>query len=118
MAKQTGHLLRQLRSLMRSKHLLSEAIQAYIIPSEDAHQVNCSKLKFKDALFIILGTLWNYDGDGKENVKKATGLMSKTITLRVHHAFSYISLLSLCNYNVKWPSFKFTWERERQGIKF
>ena len=47
MAKQTGHLLRQLRSLMRSKHLLSEAIQAYIIPSEDAHQVNYSKLKFK-----------------------------------------------------------------------
>lgn len=47
MAKQTGHLLRQLRSLMRSKHLLSEAIQAYIIPSEDAHQVNYSKLKLR-----------------------------------------------------------------------
>ena len=53
MAKQTGHLLRQLRSLMRSKHLLSEAIQAYIIPSEDAHQVDYSKLKFYNALFII-----------------------------------------------------------------
>ena len=39
MAKPTGHLLRQLRSLMRSKHQLSEAIQAYIIPSGDAHQV-------------------------------------------------------------------------------
>jgi len=38
MAKPTGHLLRQLRSLMRSKHQLAEAIQAYIIPSGDAHQ--------------------------------------------------------------------------------
>lgn len=38
MAKKTGHLLHQLRSLMKSKHQFSEAIQAYIIPSEDAHQ--------------------------------------------------------------------------------
>ena len=48
-----------------------------------------------------LGTLRNYDGDGKENVKKAIGLMSKTTTLHVHHAFLYISLLSLHNYDVK-----------------
>ena len=40
MAKQTGHLLRKLRSLMKSKHQLSEAVEAYIIPSGDAHQVN------------------------------------------------------------------------------
>ncbi|RMX57679.1 hypothetical protein pdam_00005020 [Pocillopora damicornis] len=38
MGKPTGHLLRQLRSLMKNKHHLPEAIQAYIIPSEDAHQ--------------------------------------------------------------------------------
>ncbi|XP_068708734.1 xaa-Pro aminopeptidase 1-like [Montipora foliosa] len=38
MPKQTGHLLRQLRSLMKSKNHLSEAIHAYIIPSGDAHQ--------------------------------------------------------------------------------
>ena len=62
--------------------------------------------------------LRNYDGDGKENVKKAIGLMSKTTTLHVHHAFLYISLPSLHNYDVKWPNFKFTWERERQGDKF
>ena len=30
-----------------------------------------------------------------ENVKKTIGLMSKTTTLHVHHAFLYISLLSL-----------------------
>ena len=46
--------------------------------------------------------------------------MSKTTTLHVHHAFLYISLQSLHNYDVKWPDFKFTRERERelQGDKF
>ena len=43
--------------------------------------------------------------------------MSKTTTRRVHHAFLYISLQSLHNYDVKWPNFEFTWERERQGDK-
>ena len=28
-----------------------------------------------------IGTLGNYDNDGKRNVKKAVGLMNKTITL-------------------------------------
>ena len=46
-------------------------------------------------------TLRNYDGDGNRNVKKAIGLMSKTTTLHVHHAFLYISLPSLHNYDVK-----------------
>ena len=42
----------------------------------------------------------------------------KKTTAHVHHAFLYISLLSLHNYDVKWPNFKFTWERERQGDEF
>ena len=50
----------------------------------------------------ILETLRNYDGDGKENVqKKPIGLMSKTTTLHVHHAFLYISLPYLHNNDVK-----------------
>ena len=65
-----------------------------------------------------LATLRNYDGDGKENAKKAICLMSKTTTLHVHRIFLCISSLSLHNYNVKWPNFKFTWERERQGDEF
>ena len=40
--------------------------------------------------------------------------MSKKPTLHVHHAFLYISLLSLHKYDVKWPDFKFICERERQ----
>ena len=70
------------------------------------------------AAFAVVGTLRNYDGDGKENVKKAIGLMSKTTTLLFHHAFVYIPFLSLHNYDVKWPNFKFTWEREQQGDEF
>jgi len=53
------------------------------------------------ATALAVGTLRNYDSDGNENVKSAIGLMSKTTTLHVHHAFLYISLLSLHNYDVK-----------------
>ena len=60
-----------------------------------------------------VGTLRNYDGDDNGKVKKAMGLVSKTTTLHVHHAFLQISLQSLHNYDVKLPNFKFTWERER-----
>ena len=34
-----------------------------------------------------IGTLRNYYGYSKENIKKAIGLMSKTTTLHVHQAF-------------------------------
>ena len=46
----------------------------------------------KHGMTKSVGTLRNYDGDGEENVKKAGGLISKTTTLHVHHAFLYISL--------------------------
>ena len=50
---------------------------------------------------------------GDRQKKKKIGLMNKTTTLHVHHAFLYISLLSLHNNDVKWPHFKFTWVRKR-----
>ena len=34
-----------------------------------------------------IGTLRSNDADGNENVKKTIGLISKTTTLHVHHAF-------------------------------
>ena len=49
------------------------------------------------------GSFSNEDGDGNEDVKKEIGLLSKTTTLHVHHAFSYISLPSLHDYEVKMP---------------
>ena len=42
-----------------------------------------------------IGTLQNYNGDGKGNVKKAIKIMSKTTTVHMHLTFLYISLLSL-----------------------
>ena len=38
-----------------------------------------------------IGSFRNDDGDGNENVKKAIGSLSKTISLHAHHAFLYIS---------------------------
>ena len=54
----------------------------------------------------LLGTLRS-DGKGNGNVKKAIGLLTKTTTLHVHHAFLYISLQSLHDYDVKMANFTF-----------
>lgn len=37
--KSTSHLLEKLRALMKSNKFVQEPIQAYIVPSEDRHQV-------------------------------------------------------------------------------
>ena len=50
--------------------------------------------------------LSNNNGDGNENVKKATGILSKTTT-RVSYFFLYISLPSLHDYDEKMPNFTF-----------
>ena len=54
-----------------------------------------------------LGTLRSDDGDGdgNGNATKAIGLIRKTTILHVDHAFLYISLPSLHDYNVKMPNF-------------
>ena len=52
-----------------------------------------------------LGTLRSDDGDGNGNAAKTIGLISKTTILHVHHAFLYISLPSLHDYDVKMPNF-------------
>ena len=51
------------------------------------------------------------DGNGDVNVKMAIGLVGKTTILHVHHAFLFISLLSLHDYDVKIPKFTFYGER-------
>ena len=40
-------------------------------------RVICSRVHLAAVLGQTIGTLRNYDGDGKENVKKAIGLISK-----------------------------------------
>ena len=47
---------------------------------------------FNVASLKTIGTLRSNDADGNENVTKTIGLISKTTTLHVHHAFLYISL--------------------------
>ena len=37
----------------------------------------------------LIGSFINDDGDGYQDVKKAIGLLRKTTTLHVHHAFLY-----------------------------
>ena len=56
---------------------------------------------------MILGTLRFDDSDGNENVNKAIGLITKTTILHVHHAFLYISLPTLHDYDVKMPNLTF-----------
>ena len=47
-----------------------------------------------------LEVLARYIGILQENSKKGIALVSKTTSLHVHHAFLYISLLSLHNYEM------------------
>ena len=56
---------------------------------------------------LRLGSFSNDDGDGKEDIQKVIGLLRKTTTLHVRHAFLYISLPSLHDYDVKMPNCKF-----------
>ena len=65
-----------------------------------------------------LGSLSNDDDDVNENGKNAIGLISKTTTLHVHHAFLYISLPSLHEYDVKMPNFTFCRGREHNTTTF
>ena len=50
----------------------------------------------------LIGSFSN--DDGNQDVKKAIGLLRKTTSLNVHHAFLYISLPSLHDYDVKMPN--------------
>ena len=70
---------------------------------------------------VLIGSLSDDDGDGNENGKKAIGLdlLRKTTTLHVDHAFLYISLPSLHDYDVKMPNFTFcAWRTLTQDNDF
>ena len=67
--------------------------------------------------WLSLGTLRCHDGDDNENVKKAIGWRGKTTTLYVHHAFLYISLPSLHDYDGKMPNFTFYGGRKQTTAK-
>ena len=53
-------------------------------------------------VYMKVETLRSDDGDRNENITKAIGLITNLTTiLLVHHAFLYISLPSLRDYDVK-----------------
>ena len=58
------------------------------------------------------------DDDGNEDVKSTIGLLSKTTILHAHHAFLYISLLSLQDYDVKLPNCTFYGGRRQAATNF
>ena len=68
---------------------------------------------------LLIGCFSNDDGYGNENVKKEIGLISKKTTLHVHHAFLYISLPSLHDYDVKFPDARFKlWRTKTHDDEF
>ena len=77
-------------------------------------QINVQQSVLND----LLGTLRSDDDDGNGNTTKAIGLISKTTILHVHHAFLYISLLSLHDYDVKMPNFTLTEEVHKRRRNF
>ena len=87
------------------------------LPRELFLRVRATSLSDFKRIYLNWQLADNYSADGNGNVKKAVSLISNTTVLHVHHAFFYISYPSLHNYNVKWPNFELTWERERQGNK-
>ena len=56
-------------------------------------------------LIALLEPLRCHDSDENENIKKAIGWIGKTTRVRMHHAFLYISLPSLHDYDRKMPNF-------------
>ena len=72
-----------------------------------------SRKFYEHFFFYLIGSFSNDDGDGLENVKNAIGLLRKTTTLHVRHAFLYISLPSLHDYDVKMPNCKFCGGRKQ-----
>ena len=67
---------------------------------------------------LRLGSFSNDDGNGNEDLKKAPGMMSKTTTLHVHHAFLYSSLPSLHDYGLKMPDRKLYGGRKQWVTNF
>ena len=56
---------------------------------------------------------------GVENIKKGVDLVTKTITLQLHHTFWYFFLPTLCaDYHVKLHNFTFEGGRQKTRTNF
>ena len=79
---------------------------------------NARSVNFVSPRGQLTGSFSNNDGDDNENAKKAISLSSKTTTLHVHHAFLYISLPSLHDYDVKMPDSNLYGGRKQAATSF
>ena len=69
----------------------------------DPRQPEVELLNFRAVVFSTLGTLRSNYTVGNKNIKKTIGLISKTTTLHVHHAFLCIFCPFWHDYHVKIP---------------
>ena len=67
---------------------------------------------------VLIGTVRSNDADGKENVKKTIGFISKTTTLHVITLFCTFLRPFLHDYDVKMPNFAFYGGRKQATTKF
>ena len=67
---------------------------------------------------FTIGSLRCHNSDGNVNIKNAIGLIKKTTTLHVQHAFLYISSPSLHDYNLESPGFTFYGGRKHTMTNF
>ena len=93
-------------NLLASRHIKREKASLPV----DLCRSKTSLLKLRRGWSSLLKS---DDAHGDVNVKMGIGLVGKTTILRVLHAFSFISLLSLHDYDVKMP--KVTFYRERNA---
>ena len=63
------------------------------------------------------GVVMDFKIQRERERQKTVGLISKTTTLHVHHAFLYISFLFLHDYDVKMPNFTFYGGRKQATTK-
>ena len=85
--------------------------QSEAIPNPTSLQVVCHVHDIRD--FKI-----QRRGRQRERQKKPVGLISRTTTWHVHHAFLYISFLFLHDYDVKMPNVAFYGGRKQAMTKF
>ena len=119
---------------MNTKHCIPSALTKWLTGcvftnfrrerSDDRKYVCCSQTEeirapLKTPAGEAIGSFSNDDSDDNEDVKKAIGLLRKTTTLHVHHAFLYISLPSLNDYDAKMSNYKFFEDvNKRRRISF
>ena len=83
MAKPTGELLTKLRSVMKNKAYVPDALQAYVIPTEDAHQVKMDPKIFY--LFFIYRGIFSHNCTSES-------LNIYLTTVRNNQSYMYVKL--------------------------